>query len=302
MGAYRALRTALHACDLAGLERCALAPGSRAKYDKLAAALKAKPLDDGEGNVVLYSDLIDYSLGQLYSATDLGTLMDVVERTYDAYFTPSRPSTVRALAQTLRARSSRAGTAGRPVGVRGVAPLRGLPPAVDNFESFHAVTCTDTVNPTQPSAWPAAAKRRDAVAPYFGSAWTWGSEPCATWPGKDTDGYRGPWGAKTANPVLVIGTTQDPATRYEEAVSVSRLLPGAALVTLHGYGHTSGFSSLCVDQAVARYLLTASTTGLVTNCTQDFGPFDSGGLLIGSKEAAARAKAAKFADILRIGS
>jgi len=32
----------------------------------------------------------------------------------------------------------------------------------------------------------------------------WGDEPCATWPVRQVDTYRGPWNAPTS-PILVIG-------------------------------------------------------------------------------------------------
>ena len=34
--------------------------------------------------------------------------------------------------------------------------------------------------------------------------------PCASWPVRGEDNYRGPWNASTPNPILVIGTTGDP--------------------------------------------------------------------------------------------
>lgn len=57
-----------------------------------------------------------------------------------------------------------------------------------------------------------------------------------------------------ANGPLVIGTTGDPATPYEQAVSLSELLNGATLLTFVGEGHTAYGSNDCVNETVDRYL------------------------------------------------
>ena len=59
----------------------------------------------------------------------------------------------------------------------------------------------------------------------------------------------------TATPILIIGTTQDPATPYAWAQFLSRYILGSRLITLSGQGHTGyGRGSACVDDAVDRYL------------------------------------------------
>jgi hypothetical protein len=83
----------------------------------------------------------------------------------------------------------------------------------------------------------------------------------------------GPFNKRTANPVLVVGNQFDPATRYEGAVTVAALLPSSALLTVHGWGHTSLFLSQCADAAVSRYLLAVVTPAAGTVCEQDAVPF-----------------------------
>ena len=85
--------------------------------------------------------------------------------------------------------------------------------------------------------------------------WTWVSSICAPWAGQDAARYVGPFTATTKAPVLVIGNQFDPATRYEGAVKVSKLLPNSRLLTVHGWGHTSLFLSTCADAVVAAYLV-----------------------------------------------
>ena len=73
--------------------------------------------------------------------------------------------------------------------------------------------------------------------------------------------------AQGAPPLLVIGTTGDPATPYKAAVSVSRLLESAALLTFYGEGHTAFTQgSACVDDAVGQYLLSLQLPPTGTSC------------------------------------
>ena len=56
--------------------------------------------------------------------------------------------------------------------------------------------------------------------------------------------------------VLVIGTTNDPATPYQWAVKLSQILLQSVLISVTGEGHT-GYNreNPCVDQAVEKYLI-----------------------------------------------
>ena len=73
----------------------------------------------------------------------------------------------------------------------------------------------------------------------------------------------------TATPVLIIGTTHDPATPYAWSKALAAYIKGSRLITLRGEGHTGyGRGSACIDNAVDTYL----TTGLIPKknliCTQ----------------------------------
>lgn len=65
--------------------------------------------------------------------------------------------------------------------------------------------------------------------------------------------------ADGAPPILVIGTTNDPATPYEWAKGLASQLSSGVLLTREGNGHT-GYKqgSKCVDTAVDRYLVTGT--------------------------------------------
>ena len=85
--------------------------------------------------------------------------------------------------------------------------------------------------------------------------------------------YTGPFNRRSANPVLVVGNTFDPATPYHGAVTVAGFLPNSALLTVHGWGHTSLFLSACADEAITRYLVDRQTPAPGTVCEQDVVPF-----------------------------
>jgi len=73
----------------------------------------------------------------------------------------------------------------------------------------------------------------------------------------------------TATPVLIIGTTQDPATPYVWAKALANHIVGSHLITLKGEGHTGyGRGSACTDDAVDAYLLKGTTPTKNLSCTQ----------------------------------
>jgi pimeloyl-ACP methyl ester carboxylesterase len=60
--------------------------------------------------------------------------------------------------------------------------------------------------------------------------------------------------APGAAPIVVIGTTGDPATPYEYAVTMAAKLSSGVLVTWNGEGHLAYGSSACVRRLVKAYL------------------------------------------------
>ncbi|SDV04031.1 TAP-like protein [Microlunatus sagamiharensis] len=68
-------------------------------------------------------------------------------------------------------------------------------------------------------------------------------------------------------PVLVVGTTGDPATPYEYAVAMARRLDSAVLLTNEGEGHTGYGSSACVQRVVQAYLNEGRVPASGARCT-----------------------------------
>ncbi|GAA4907426.1 alpha/beta hydrolase [Streptomyces coeruleoprunus] len=119
-----------------------------------------------------------------------------------------------------------------------------------------AVNCLD-----QPPAFTAPAAVRSAVpsfekaSPVFGRGLAWASLNCAYWPAK-ASGVPHRIEARGAAPIVVVGTTRDPATPYKWARSLAGQLASGTLLTYEGDGHTAyGRGSDCVDTAINTYLL-----------------------------------------------
>ncbi|NKZ07641.1 alpha/beta hydrolase [Actinomadura latina] len=119
-----------------------------------------------------------------------------------------------------------------------------------------AITCADT--PDRPI--PADVRRllpkfRDA-SPVFGTSMAWGLLQCTGWP-VPGDAAAREVSAPSAAPILVVGTTGDPATPYAWAPALTRELGGrATLLTLRGQGHGAyDTGDPCVREAVNAYLL-----------------------------------------------
>ena len=61
---------------------------------------------------------------------------------------------------------------------------------------------------------------------------------------------------KTVNPIVIIGTTGDPATPYQWALGLNKILTNSVLISLTGDGHTGqGQGNTCVDSQVDNFYL-----------------------------------------------
>ncbi|GGX74832.1 proteinase [Streptomyces minutiscleroticus] len=107
----------------------------------------------------------------------------------------------------------------------------------------------------------------EKASPVFGRGLAWASLNCAYWPVKASGAPRRIKAAGAA-PILVVGTTRDPATPYAWARSLAAQLGSATLLTYDGDGHTAyGRGSDCVDSTVDRYLLQGRIPAKDKRCT-----------------------------------
>lgn len=134
------------------------------------------------------------------------------------------------------------------------------------IEALYAVNCLDRPEGTELDTYRAAAARVESASPVFGAFIAWGGLPCASWP-VPAQGSPHRVTAEGGQPILVVGTTRDPATPYEWARSTARALDSGRLLTLVGDGHTAyRKGSRCIDRAVDRYLMDGKLPARGTRC------------------------------------
>lgn len=80
---------------------------------------------------------------------------------------------------------------------------------------------------------------------------------CSQWPFEYRGGQHGRLTGAGADPVLIVSTTGDPATPYQEGVKLAEDLESGVLVSFDGEGHTaySRYGDSCVVNAVDGFLL-----------------------------------------------
>ncbi|MEJ7585696.1 MAG: alpha/beta hydrolase [Acidimicrobiales bacterium] len=107
--------------------------------------------------------------------------------------------------------------------------------------------------------------RRSPGTPHFGESLVTDYVRCSLWPtpGRPLQ----PTPAPGAGPILVISTTNDPATPYAAGVDLADRLERGVLVTKVGEGHTAAFDgNPCIDQAVSTYLIALEVPEPGTRC------------------------------------
>ncbi|HLY13323.1 MAG TPA: alpha/beta hydrolase [Candidatus Limnocylindrales bacterium] len=128
-----------------------------------------------------------------------------------------------------------------------------------------AVNCADYVAPTDPATYIALANQLATQIPRFGEPSVYFSLDCAYWPFHPSHDPVAP-SAKGAPPIVVVGTTGDPATPYAWAQKLAGELSSGVLLTRTGEGHTAYGKSDCIDGLVDSYLLTLAVPKAGTVC------------------------------------
>jgi pimeloyl-ACP methyl ester carboxylesterase len=250
------------ACDRAAQDDdpdtvCGLGPNSEQRFTALGERMKTNPITLPNGAVLKYPALIATFLGGLYNVAAWPLVTEFV------------------LALEAQSPADAANARARLASGLGVETSAEPAPFPQSIEGFPGVACTDSQNPRNYAAWPRTADRAEAKDGPFGRLWTWASSWCQPWPGRTDDRYLGPWSTPTANPALIVGNYYDPATRYQGAQRLNRLMPGSRLLSYAGSGHTAYLAagSTCVDQAVSAYLLTKTMPAAGTVCQPEVVPF-----------------------------
>lgn len=123
-------------------------------------------------------------------------------------------------------------------------------------DAFRAINCLDSRESGKMSDMIAQNKKALQVSKVFGRYWQYGGLACYSWPFNLVPSPKD-YSAKDAPSMLVVGTTNDPATPYSQAVNVAnKVLAHGRLLTYKGEGHTAyGSSNSCVDNTVDDFLI-----------------------------------------------
>jgi pimeloyl-ACP methyl ester carboxylesterase len=105
------------------------------------------------------------------------------------------------------------------------------------------------------------------AAPVLGIYDAYSDITCGAWPYGPVD-FPDPVEAVGSPPIMVVGTTHDPATPYAGAKALVHQLDNAFLVTYRGEGHTAYDKGIaCIDATVDAFLLAGTVPPHDPRCT-----------------------------------
>jgi pimeloyl-ACP methyl ester carboxylesterase len=134
-------------------------------------------------------------------------------------------------------------------------------------DAFTAIHCVDDPRVTDPAQIKDMNARYKAAAPFLddGRPASAARDACAFWPVPETSKPHVPK-VEGLPPVLVISTTNDPATPYQAGVALAKALKGG-LLTYESTQHTVFLQgNPCVDKAGAKYLINLKLPPTGTRC------------------------------------
>ncbi|MET3961577.1 pimeloyl-ACP methyl ester carboxylesterase [Marmoricola sp. OAE513] len=170
------------------------------------------------------------------------------------------------LTQALRS-AMRTGDGSGLLGLADRYTARGPKGFRDNsMEALYAVNCLDHNDYIATKDVAARFPEFEKASPTFGRAFAYSLATCSNWPirsGQRTVALH----AKGAPPIVVIGTTRDPATPLVWAQALAAQLDSGQLITRDGDGHTGfGRGNSCVDDAVEKWLISGDRPQVDLKC------------------------------------
>jgi pimeloyl-ACP methyl ester carboxylesterase len=220
------------------------AGNSAGAFDQLAAQIDAQPLAAGNGRTLGGGEF------------DLG----VAQALYSGR--AGYPQLEQALAAALR------GDGARLLGLSDEYTGRHDDGSYDSSQpAFWAIGCRDGPPVGGPDAYEAAEPQFRAAAPRVGVSLLNAGLVCAYWPVPPVKNVA-PIRVDGTPPILVIGTTNDPATPLKWAQGLARELSSGVLLTAEGTQHTSFATAgnTCVDDKVTKYLVDRQPPPNDTKC------------------------------------
>lgn len=232
IGFERAYRAYLEDC-LAG-SACPFTGSVDEAWDRTVTLLEdlaANPIDSGDGREVTDSQLISSIILSMYAVDWWPTLTEAIALVLDGDATQ-----VQLMADIAA-----------DLDEDGNYPL--------DEGAFRLIDCLDYPVELDRAEIIANAEELAADNTVFGPYFGYGEVGCATLPFQST-AERDPITAPTAAaPIVVIGTTRDPATPYEWAESLADQLQTGVFLGFDGNGHTAYGNTPCIDDPVDAFLL-----------------------------------------------
>ena len=136
----------------------------------------------------------------------------------------------------------------------------------NSLEARLAINCLDYTAQGDPAVMRAQADELAAAAPVLGKQLSYGDVGCLRWPVTAATERPVIDGAGSAD-ILVVGTTNDPATPYSWAVELAAQLENGHLVSYEGEGHTAyNKSNACIDDTVDDYFVDGTVPAADPKC------------------------------------
>jgi pimeloyl-ACP methyl ester carboxylesterase len=205
-------------------------------YDKLFASLDTKPLPSAKGRPPVNQGVTELAVAEaLYSE-------------------PTWPILEDSLAKAQRGDGS---------GLLALYDEYRLAYGENTLESLLAINCLDT-GPTPPDQQAATDAELAQVAPHFQGTDAL-TIACGHWPVPPVPPVK--ITGIGAGPIVVVGTTGDPATPLESTRGMAKALEGGRLIVNDAEGHTGYEAGTCVGKFVDRYLIDHTVPDDGTTCT-----------------------------------
>lgn len=137
----------------------------------------------------------------------------------------------------------------------------------NSMEAFPAINCTDNPASTSIAKYRAIYERFKDRAPDFAFGQAASGLLCGVWPNVNVDPMPEIVDGAGAPPIMVVGTTGDPATPYKWSQEMAATLKSGFLLTYVGEGHTAvGGKSECIDDAAIAFLIDGTLPPVGTRC------------------------------------
>jgi pimeloyl-ACP methyl ester carboxylesterase len=135
----------------------------------------------------------------------------------------------------------------------------------NELNANNATNCLDEAWPRDLNVLRQAAAVARQRAPEFGVADLYGGITCSLWPVLPA-GHAHAIRAAGSPPIVIIGSTGDPATPYAQAQALAGELEHGVLITRVGDGHTGYRASACVRSNADLYLTTLAVPHAGLSC------------------------------------